>query len=85
MDGINTFFLVDFGLCCDFHAGPRQQSLGSPYWIPPEMLLRQPHHTPVRFHLPLSCDSSLAGRHPNKNPPIFFFPADFCTAKSKWV
>jgi len=39
--------IIDFGLCCDFHAGPRQQSLGSPYWIPPEMLLRQPHHTPV--------------------------------------
>jgi len=35
--------IIDFGLCCDFHKGPRQQCLGSPFWLPPEMILRKPH------------------------------------------
>eukprot|EP01127_Copromyxa_protea_P015966 TRINITY_DN467_c0_g1_i1.p1 TRINITY_DN467_c0_g1~~TRINITY_DN467_c0_g1_i1.p1 ORF type:complete len:621 (+),score=113.01 TRINITY_DN467_c0_g1_i1:46-1908(+) len=37
--------IIDFGLCCDLHSGPRQQTLGSPYWMPPEMVLRIPHTT----------------------------------------
>jgi len=39
--------IIDFGLACDFHTGPRIQLVGSPYWLPPEMLLKQPYHTKV--------------------------------------
>jgi len=35
--------LIDFGFCCDLSAGPRLDILGSPYWIPPEMVLHQNH------------------------------------------
>jgi len=39
--------LIDFGLCCDIRDGPRYQTVGSPYWIPPEMLKRQGHTYPA--------------------------------------
>jgi len=35
--------LIDFGLCADFSEGPRVKMLGSPYWIPPEMVWEMPH------------------------------------------
>jgi len=35
--------LIDFGLCADFTMGPRSKMLGSPYWIPPEMIQNKPH------------------------------------------
>jgi len=39
--------LIDFGLCADFSGGHRVKLLGSPYWIPPEMILGKPHSYPV--------------------------------------
>jgi len=36
--------LVDFGLCTDMTSGPELKMLGSPYWIPPEMINKKPHH-----------------------------------------
>lgn len=39
--------LIDFGLCCDLIKGPRRQMLGSPYWIPPEMIKQRKHSTPA--------------------------------------
>jgi hypothetical protein len=39
--------LIDFGLCCEVASGPRVQMLGSPYWIPPEMIKRKPHACPA--------------------------------------
>jgi len=39
--------LIDFGLCAEFIEGPRVKLLGSPYWVPPEMILGQPHSYPV--------------------------------------
>lgn len=39
--------LIDFGLCCDISDGPRRQMLGSPYWIPPEMIRRKEHSYPA--------------------------------------
>jgi hypothetical protein len=39
--------LIDLGLCADFTAGPRVKMLGSPYWIPPEMIHNKPHSCPV--------------------------------------
>jgi len=35
--------LIDFGLCCDNKGGTRRRPCGSPFWIPPEMIMRQPH------------------------------------------
>jgi len=39
--------LIDFGLCADFSEGPRVKMLGSPYWIPPEMIWNKEHSYPV--------------------------------------
>lgn len=39
--------LIDFGLCADFSEGPRTQMLGSPFWIPPEMIWGHPHSYPA--------------------------------------
>jgi len=39
--------LIDFGLCADFSEGPVVKILGSPFWIPPEMILDQPHSYPA--------------------------------------
>eukprot|EP01128_Nolandella_sp_AFSM9_P000495 TRINITY_DN10654_c0_g1_i1.p1 TRINITY_DN10654_c0_g1~~TRINITY_DN10654_c0_g1_i1.p1 ORF type:complete len:423 (-),score=81.95 TRINITY_DN10654_c0_g1_i1:245-1513(-) len=39
--------LIDFGLCADFSNGPRKRILGSPFWIPPEMIWGHPHSYPV--------------------------------------
>lgn len=30
--------LIDFGLCCEVLSGKRMNMVGSPYWIPPEMI-----------------------------------------------
>jgi len=35
--------LIDFGLCADFADGPRVSMVGSPYWVPPEMIKKDPH------------------------------------------
>ena len=36
--------VVDFGLCLDIkEQGEVISMVGSPYWIPPEMVLQQPH------------------------------------------
>lgn len=39
--------LIDFGLCCDTTEGERLQMLGSPYWIPPEMIKKKRHGCPA--------------------------------------
>lgn len=38
---------VDFGLCCDVSKGEKVHMVGSPFWMPPEMILCQPHGLPV--------------------------------------
>eukprot|EP01087_Luapelamoeba_hula_P024401 TRINITY_DN9278_c0_g1_i4.p1 TRINITY_DN9278_c0_g1~~TRINITY_DN9278_c0_g1_i4.p1 ORF type:complete len:574 (-),score=59.51 TRINITY_DN9278_c0_g1_i4:62-1783(-) len=35
--------LIDFGLCVDMSTGPRKDMVGSPFWMPPEMIQRRPH------------------------------------------
>jgi len=37
--------LIDFGLCADMSNGDQTKLLGSAFWIPPEMINRQPHNT----------------------------------------
>lgn len=36
-------FIVDFGLCVDVSDGPKNSMVGSPFWMPPEMIQRKPH------------------------------------------
>jgi serine/threonine protein kinase len=35
--------LIDFGLCAEFSEGPRLKMLGSPFWVPPEMIKNENH------------------------------------------
>jgi len=44
-----SLLIVDFGLCADFSDGQRVSMVGSPFWIPPEMIREEPHSFPVRF------------------------------------
>uniref|UniRef100_A0A6B2LAQ7 Protein kinase domain-containing protein n=1 Tax=Arcella intermedia TaxID=1963864 RepID=A0A6B2LAQ7_9EUKA len=39
--------IIDFGLCADFTNGPRTNMVGSPFWIPPEMIKKEPHSLKV--------------------------------------
>jgi len=39
--------LIDFGLCASMKDGPKNGILGTPYWIPPEMILQQTHGYPA--------------------------------------
>ncbi|KYQ90593.1 putative protein serine/threonine kinase [Tieghemostelium lacteum] len=39
--------LIDFGLCEDVSTGSPCHMVGSPFWMPPEMILQKPHSTPV--------------------------------------
>jgi len=48
MDIVGNIKLIDFGLCADMSEGPVKKMLGSPFWIPPEMILKIPHD--------ISCD-----------------------------
>jgi len=56
--------IIDFGLCCDLHTGPRQQTLGSPYWMPPEMVMRIPHSTKADIWSYSICISEMVLGHP---------------------
>jgi len=37
--------LIDFGLCADVSKGEQFKMLGSAFWIPPEMIRKEPHST----------------------------------------
>lgn len=43
--------LLDFGLCADMSLGPRKEVVGSPFWIPPEMLKNKNHDCNVKKNL----------------------------------
>jgi len=45
MSGSGHIKLIDFGLCAEFSAGPRVHMVGSPFWVSPEMIKKEPHHT----------------------------------------
>jgi len=39
--------IIDFGLCAELYDGPRLQTVGTSYWLAPEIIRRQPHTTKV--------------------------------------
>eukprot|EP01101_Sappina_pedata_P004668 TRINITY_DN201_c0_g1_i1.p1 TRINITY_DN201_c0_g1~~TRINITY_DN201_c0_g1_i1.p1 ORF type:complete len:440 (+),score=160.35 TRINITY_DN201_c0_g1_i1:162-1481(+) len=38
--------IIDFGLCC-YIDQPRNETVGSPFWMAPEMIMHKPHSFPV--------------------------------------
>lgn len=44
---IYYFVLVDFGLCVEMGSVDTTNMVGSPFWIPPEMVQKKSHGTPV--------------------------------------
>jgi len=59
--------LIDMGLMCDFRRGPRTRMLGSPYWIPPEMIKSEPHSFPVDVWSMACCLIELI----TQRPPLY--------------
>jgi hypothetical protein len=56
--------LIDFGLCCELVNGERLQMLGSPYWMPPEMIQRKHHGYPADIWSFAVCLLEMYLRHP---------------------
>eukprot|EP00211_Chloroparvula_japonica_P001635 CAMPEP_0119132062 /NCGR_PEP_ID=MMETSP1310-20130426/11302_1 /TAXON_ID=464262 /ORGANISM="Genus nov. species nov., Strain RCC2339" /LENGTH=596 /DNA_ID=CAMNT_0007122673 /DNA_START=71 /DNA_END=1861 /DNA_ORIENTATION=+ len=56
--------LIDFGLAVDLSTGPRVQMVGSPFWMPPEMISGQPHSFPVDIWSFTACLLELANQRP---------------------
>lgn len=56
--------LIDFGLCCDFTKGKREEIVGTPHWISPEMILGEPHGVAVDIWSLGVCILELFTHHP---------------------
>lgn len=66
--------LVDFGLCSDVSQGEVVHMVGSPFWMPPEMIRRDPHGLPVDIWSLGVCLMELANGHPpNRKSSIKVF------------
>jgi len=56
--------LIDFGLCSDISQGEVVHMVGSPFWMPPEMILRRPHGLLVDMWSFGICTMEMANGHP---------------------
>jgi len=56
--------LIDFGLCSDISQGQVVHMVGSPFWMPPEMIQRKPHGLPVDIWSFGICIMEMANGHP---------------------
>jgi len=56
--------LIDFGLCSDISQGEVVHMVGSPFWMPPEMILRKPHGLLVDIWSFGICTMEMANGHP---------------------
>jgi len=62
--------IVDFGLCC-LITEPRTEVVGSPFWMPPEMIKRQSHSFPVDiWSLGISLLELANGEPPNRDNAV---------------
>jgi serine/threonine-protein kinase 24/25/MST4 len=60
--------LIDFGLTRDMADGPQTHMVGSPYWMPPEMIRKEPHGLPVDLWSSGICILELMnGKPPNRD------------------
>jgi len=57
--------IIDFGLCVDISNGMKTSMVGSPFWMPPEMIQRKPYDHKVDLWSLGICLMELA----NGNPP----------------
>jgi len=63
--------LIDFGLCSDISQGEVVHMVGSPFWMPPEMIKRQPHGLPVDiWSFGICCMEMANGHPPNRQSSI---------------
>ena len=63
--------LIDFGLCRDMRDGQQVHMVGSPYWMPPEMIQKKPHGYPVDIWSTGICLLELMnGKAPNRDNSI---------------
>ncbi len=63
--------LIDFGLCVDNGTGPFVHMAGSPFWMPPEMILNEPHSIPADIWSFGICALELAnGEAPNRKSSL---------------
>eukprot|EP01126_Amoeba_proteus_P036018 TRINITY_DN364_c0_g1_i9.p1 TRINITY_DN364_c0_g1~~TRINITY_DN364_c0_g1_i9.p1 ORF type:complete len:323 (-),score=50.45 TRINITY_DN364_c0_g1_i9:321-1289(-) len=56
--------IIDFGLCSDISQGEVVHMVGSPFWMPPEMIKKQPHGLPVDIWSFGICCMEMANGHP---------------------
>jgi len=56
--------LIDFGLCSDVSQGEVVHMVGSPFWMPPEMIKREPHGIAADIWSFAICIIELANGHP---------------------
>eukprot|EP01096_Ripella_sp_DP13-Kostka_P018394 TRINITY_DN997_c0_g1_i1.p1 TRINITY_DN997_c0_g1~~TRINITY_DN997_c0_g1_i1.p1 ORF type:complete len:939 (-),score=386.70 TRINITY_DN997_c0_g1_i1:123-2939(-) len=63
--------LIDFGLCVDVRTGPLINMVGSPFWIPPEMIQRKAHGCPADiWSLAILCLEMANQRPPNRRSAL---------------
>jgi serine/threonine protein kinase len=62
--------IIDFGLCIDMSDGVKSSMVGSPYWMAPEMIKRQPYDFKVDIWSMGICLLELA----NGSPPYYKCP-----------
>merc|ERR1739848_194589 len=55
--------LIDFGLCIDLSEGKSTHMVGSPYWMPPEMIRREEHDYKADIWSFAICILELANNH----------------------
>jgi len=63
--------MIDFGLCVDMSDGVKSSMVGSPFWMPPEMIQRKPYNNKVDIWSLGVCLMELANGHaPNHKNSI---------------
>ena len=58
---------------------------GSPYWMPPEMILRQPHGTAADIWSMAVCVLELANHHPPDNSSVYHLASSLSFSSSSSV
>jgi len=56
--------IIDFGLCSDISGGEIVHRVGSPFWLPPEMINHEPHGLPVDVWSFGICCMEIVNSHP---------------------
>jgi len=63
--------IIDFGLCVDVSNGYKHSMVGSPFWMPPEMIQRKPHDCKVDIWSLGICLVEIANGHPPHHKSSF--------------